>query len=125
MAHCLALDIGMQRTGVAYADTDSAIPLPQETVQHSSPEELADQVSPILQEKSIDTLVIGLPLLPSGEEGSQARVVREYSEKLVLEPTVSIVFIDERYTTPRDSESDPDSAAACQILQIYLDREML
>ena len=122
----LALDIGTRRTGVAFLDTDTGIPLPLDTIHHSSSEELLKRVDEIAKARSIDRLIIGLPLLLSGEEGSQSGYVRDVAAALGKHGW-QIAFVDERYTTDRkgkgsrgDSEKsieyDRDAAAACALL---------
>ena len=81
-------------------------------------------------------LVVGLPLLPGGTEGSQAELTRRSVEPL-REKGVEVHFVDERYTTQRSREVGPrkasknpppedlNAAAACQILEIFwsIDKE--
>ena len=113
--HLLALDIGTRRTGVAFADTDIGIPLSLDTITHSSFSELEDRVLSLLEEKKIDRIIIGLPLLPSGDEGAQVRIVRSFADR--LEKTgIPLSFLDERYTTPKNGSSDSETAAACSML---------
>ena len=130
MKRYLALDVGGRRTGVAYGDDDVRIALPLPTLTHDSMEELRKQVRVLVKERQIDQLVVGLPLLPGGSEGSQAVLVREVAAPLQSEG-IKVDFIDERHTTSRKSKGesrkdfrdaprgDPDSAAASQILEIY------
>ncbi len=126
--HFLALDIGTKRTGVAYCDEDVGIPFPLETIKASSRGAWLERVLALVTERKIDRVFVGLPRLPSGAEGSQAGIVREYTD-LLEERGISVVFVDERYTTPRKSkmakerdiperETDADAAAACEILRI-------
>lgn len=130
----LALDIGTRRTGMAFADSSIGIPHPLETIHHSSSEELIAAVQRVCEEKKIDQLVIGLPLLPSGDEGEQAQYVRTTSEQ--LKPLgLPMTFLDERYSSPRPlstasssedrqarKEVDPDASAASQLAQVFLDK---
>lgn len=119
----LALDIGMRRTGVAFLDDAVGIPLPLDTIHHQSTEELVDVVSTLVQARGIDQLVIGLPLLPSGEEGSQVELVRAVAAQFEAF-NVPIKFVDERYTTgkrtpPRragPTSEDDNAAAATHLL---------
>ncbi|MBU0766415.1 Holliday junction resolvase RuvX [Patescibacteria group bacterium] len=120
----LSLDIGKRHTGAAFVREEDGIPLALDTIHHKSIEELAQQVSVIINEKHIDHLVLGLPLLPSGEEGSQVAFVRAVSQKLE-ENDISMTFIDERYTTPKKCENDENTAAACALLAIYLRRKSI
>ena len=124
----IALDIGTRRTGIAYSD-DAKIPLALDTFHHTSEDELIAHVIHLVRERTIEKIVIGLPLLPSGEEGAQVEFVRGIGDKL-SSLDCSVEYIDERYSTPtfRDSvsrEVDPDSASACQILQVYCDRNTI
>ena len=125
----LALDIGTKRTGVAYGDDDVGIALALPTLTHNSMEELQEHVRALVKERRIDRLVVGLPLLPGGTEGSQATLVREAAAPLQSEG-ISVDFIDERHTTskkpkrrsrkhaPDIPRGDPDSVAASQILEM-------
>lgn len=121
MLHTLALDIGNRRTGVAYADSRTGVPVPLAPVHHRTPDELSAHILPLIRDRAIGDIVIGLPLLPSGKEGAQARTVRATVGLLSLPRSVAVHFLDERYTTPRHGGRDPDGAAACAILQTYMD----
>lgn len=118
----LGLDIGTRRTGVAIADSDVGVSLALETIGHRSEEELIDAVVTLAHERSVQELVLGLPLLPSGDEGAQVTVVRSTAARLE-EKGFIVHLLDERYSTPRPGEhGDPDSSSACQILQVFLER---
>jgi putative transcription antitermination factor YqgF len=119
----LALDIGTRHTGIAFGETEMGVPLALETIEHQTPEELADFVCGIARERKIDRVIVGLPLLPSGSEGSQSDFVRGVAE--ILERNgLSCSFLDERYTTPRHGESNGDAAAACNLLQTAFERDL-
>ena len=126
----LALDVGRKRTGVAYLDDAVGIPLPLDTIRHDSEEEFLSHVLQLVSQRTIDTVVIGLPRLPSGEEGSQAIFVREWGD-LLLDHGVDVRFVDERYTSlHRETKAtsrqemkgviDKDSLAACEILRSFV-----
>ncbi|MDO8468612.1 MAG: Holliday junction resolvase RuvX [Candidatus Peribacter sp.] len=115
MTRILAIDLGTKRTGVAYLDEDIQIPLPLETLHHDSVSSLVEQLALLIAERHIDRLIVGLPLLPSGEEGSQARLVRSVFEQMVSRGW-SVTLKDERYTTPRGKSADPDALAALNLL---------
>jgi len=117
----LGLDVGTRRTGAAFADSTDGILFSLETIQHSSAEELLASVLLIIKEKQIDEVVIGLPLLPSGEAGSQAEIVQNFKE-LLSEEGISCSLLDERYTTSKSREIDKDAASACEILTVWLNR---
>lgn len=118
----LALDIGTRRTGVAYLDSEVGIPLPLDTLIHTTDDMLNDAVLKIVRERKIDRVIVGLPLLPSGEEGAQAAVSRRVGER-IAQSGVAMEYRDERYTTPNSTADGPppssfdgDAAAACKLL---------
>lgn len=116
----LSLDIGNRRTGVAFADTDEGIPpISLETISHQSFDDLADQIESIVTENGIHELVLGLPLLPSGDEGAQAGIVRDAAQ-ILEEIGIPLSFVDERYSTAGSQGSDPDASAAIAILDVKL-----
>lgn len=118
----LALDIGEKKTGVAYADSDIGVPLTLPTIRHRSGKELNAALGPILVQRRVTAIIVGLPLLPSGKEGSQAKRVRVVVASLHLPEGTKVTYFDERYTTPRGAFADPDAEAACSLLLAYLDR---
>ena len=117
MARLLALDIGTKRTGVAYLDESVGVPLPLPTITHGNEQELVDAVRALAAQRGADRLIIGLPRLPGGEEGAQASLVRKTADQLQQATALPMVFVDERYTTPREpSDRDPNAEAAWNIL---------
>ena len=112
----LGLDLGTKRTGIAFADSDDDILFSLETISHENFEDLLDRIMVLIAEKSIDEVVLGLPLLPSGEEGSQAEIVRNFSAML-SKAQIPHCLVDERYTSQKLKDLDSDAAAACKILQ--------
>jgi len=116
MAHILALDIGTKRTGVAYLDESVGIPLPLESIAHGNDRELVQAVQALVTGRGVDRLIVGLPRLPGGEEGKQASLVRKTVGALERATGLTVTFIDERYSTPRTTERDPNAEAAWNIL---------
>lgn len=112
----MALDVGTRRTGVAFLDPRVGFVLPLDTLEHRTMEELRDAVIALAEQRPIDTLIVGLPLLPSGVEGSQAAIVREFVALLAGQPW-KVVLKDERYTTIKHSSFDGDAKAACSLLE--------
>jgi len=123
MAIILALDIGKRRTGVAFGDTVAGMMAAIDTVKHVTTEELVDRIRPIVSAKRATGMYVGLPRLPDGTEGEQARYVREVGTALREGLGIAVEFIDERYTTAKGPGGpDPDAQAACAILEVVLDR---
>lgn len=117
----LALDIGKKRTGVAFCDDSIGIPLALDTLIANDEADLVSQILQLCDEREIDALVIGLPLLLSGEEGAQSSFVRLIGSRLE-EAEVPVEYLDERYTSQKGGESDDDARAACGLLQLFLER---
>lgn len=120
----LALDLGRRRTGVAFADSSVGVPLALDTIQTGSEKDLVDQILQLCDEREIDLVVLGLPLLPSGDEGSQSAFAHLIGERLI-DAGVEVGYLDERYTTqarPKKDDVDGDASAACEILLMFLQR---
>lgn len=117
MTRVLAFDIGTRRTGVAFGDTSDGVVVSLDTILHHSPDELVEAVAVIVKEKSITHIVVGLPRLPSGEEGEQAAFSRSVGDAFVARGW-PVTYIDERFTTSKDESVDGDAKAAIELLQL-------
>ena len=111
----LALDVGTRRTGIAFLDDAVGVPVALDTFRHDRFDALVRHVERLVRERSIHRVVVGLPLLLSGREGRQARIVRSVAAMLE-KPGLDIVLEDERYTTPAENGIDRDAAAAVALL---------
>ncbi len=121
---------------MATADTRTGVPLPLTTLIHQTPDELAVQVKKLCDDREIDQLIIGLPLLLTGKEGKQAALVRAVAGRLQEGTGLPIVFQDERYTSrsavkagarkpargrgKRSPAPEEDAIAALHLLSAYL-----
>jgi putative Holliday junction resolvase len=134
----IGVDVGSARVGVAASDPAGTFALPVATL----PRDLAhgsdlDQLVTLATERQAVAIVVGLPLLLSGEEGAAAQISRSYAAELAkrVRP-VPVRLVDERLTTVdahrrlRDSgvpgrgqRAVVDQAAATLILQVALDAE--
>ncbi|MEC7838348.1 MAG: Holliday junction resolvase RuvX [Chloroflexota bacterium] len=129
----LGLDIGEKRTGVAISNNVSSICTPLEYINSNN--NFLEQISKIISEKNIDTIIIGLPKLLSGKEGKRAKISRKISKEIQSEyNSVKVILWDERLTTKQAEkyllETNPnkrkikdkiDSASAVLILENYLE----
>jgi putative holliday junction resolvase len=123
----LALDVGRKHTGVAYGDSDIGISLPQDTIEHESDKELAAEVNALVIERDIETLILGMPLMPSGEEGEEVEHVRHVADLIEeLCPDCTQEFVDERHTDKSflgARSEDKHAQAACALLSLILDKK--
>lgn len=95
----LALDYGSRRIGLAVSDPlgITAQPLPAVTREGDARD--IEKIAAVAREREIDGVIIGLPLLPDGNEGEQARRVRRFAEKLAVRLALPVRTWDERMTT--------------------------
>lgn len=117
----LALDVGTRRTGIAYYDDELRIVLPLDTISHFSFDELFAEVERIVRDRGVGHIFVGHPLLPSGIEGSQVALVRQFLGFLER-AGLSHSLIDERYSTPRSSIADGNAIAACSLLEMGISK---
>ncbi len=132
----IALDVGERRIGVALSDPTATLATPLTTIERSSEdvESTLDEIIRLVRDNEASEIVVGIPVLLSGREGSQARATRDFVKQLARRTSVPIRRMDERLSSVqaermlRDSGVRPsrdkgkiDAAAAAIILQSYLD----
>ena len=131
----LGLDVGERRIGVAVSEGRIAVPLM--IVEHRSRAEDLERVATIAREQEAGLVVVGLPLLMSGDEGEQARRTRRFGDALARRVAVPVTYQDERFTTVQATEAVTamptrkrrrmrvDDHAAAVILQAYIDEQAM
>jgi len=125
----LALDVGDERIGVAISDGSGLLARPLEMIHRLSGASSFLRIVEIVNQEKIETIIVGLPLLPNGSEGEQVRSTQAYVSGLETYVSVPIVYWDEGYSTERASgisdenrsKQSLDAIAAAVILQDYLD----
>lgn len=130
----LGLDVGESRIGVAVSDPTGTITTPLTAIRRVNIEADLRAVTTLAEEHSAEAIVVGLPISLDGRMGPQARLVQEFIRSLSSQSPVPVHAQDERFSTVeaerllRDAGRAPsrdkglrDSAAACVILQAYLD----
>jgi putative pre-16S rRNA nuclease len=120
----LALDHGTARIGCAISDPSGTLARPLPVIE--PPE--ARSVAEVAAEHGVELVVVGLPLLLSGEEGSQAALARTFCAELAAIVDVPVETYDERLTTRMAETSKragaaaaADSLAAAHLLEAYLE----
>lgn len=137
----VGIDYGMVRIGIAISDETHLIALPKKTLLAEKKSELTAkkilvEIDHYMKEYNctIDTIVIGFPLMMSGKKGSLADDVSHLISLLNEKSTIPIVTWDERLTsvqaerslresgmTRKSRTKHVDAVAAVIILQNYLD----
>lgn len=128
----LGLDVGTVRIGMALADSDVKIAIPN-GVAHVDGTEIQVIAEQVIS-NDITTIVVGYPRNQSGEPTSQTEFVESFVKQL-SDIDATIVFQDESLTsviaeqrlTARGvpySKADIDSEAAVIILQDYVEQRL-
>ena len=130
----LAVDLGDARIGVAVSDPDRRVAVPVGTIRTGPPQDIK-AVAALVREHAASTVVVGHPVLLSGEPGTRARHAEAFAAALrSLMPETEVVLHDERLSTVqaegalrdagvrgRRRRAAVDQTAATVILQSYLD----
>ena len=97
MARILSIDYGKKRTGIAVTDPLQIIANGLVTIA------TADLVTFLLQyivKETVEEIVIGRPTQPNGAPSENLQRVEQFVKRWKkLQPTIPIVYYDERYTS--------------------------
>ena len=100
----LGVDLGLQRTGLAISDE---LGLTTRGLPNLTPRSRAEDVAHLrglVVAEGVVVVVIGLPLLPSGDESPMSKRARGFAAALAecvkdVVPAVDVVLLDERNTS--------------------------
>jgi putative Holliday junction resolvase len=135
MARLMGLDVGEKTIGVAMSDELQIIVSPYETIRRTASIK-ADlrEVQRLVEEFEVAKVIIGNPVMLSGEEAIQVKKVREFAERLARRLKVPVELWDERLTTVQagrilkeagktreERKKLIDSVAASIILKSYME----
>ncbi|MBL6990961.1 MAG: Holliday junction resolvase RuvX [Bacteriovoracaceae bacterium] len=99
----LAIDYGTKVTGLAtFRPGRDPYPLPFGKVIYEGDEQLIQKLAQLVDDESIDLVILGLPLLLDGKESDMTTRVREFGEallKVLMGKNVALYFQDETLTT--------------------------
>jgi len=129
----LGVDTGEARVGLALSDDLGMLAHPLETIQTAKTNPLK-RIAELVAERSIITVVVGVPRNMDGSSGPAAEKAKAFIEKLRLAVTCRVVPWDERLTTvsaqralreaghkAKNQRAIIDQAAAQILLQSWLD----
>lgn len=125
----LALDVGDRRVGVALADSQIKIAVPYGYLERS--DKIIQQITELMLDHDINTLVVGYPRNQSGEATKQTESVEQFAKKLAeVEIDADLVFQDESLSSVEaerrlgrvKDKGEIDAEAASIILQDYLEQ---
>jgi putative Holliday junction resolvase len=130
----MAIDLGDKRIGIALSDPSRSLAAGFSVIKRTSRQSDFEKIAHIAEENDVVQIIVGLPTLPSGEEGSRAAWARDYASALSSALGIQVELWDESLTTV-DAEANlrsrgygpirrrdrVDSVAAAFILQSYLE----
>lgn len=130
----LGLDVGSKTIGLAGSDELGYTAQPITTVRRTNLKADLAEVRAVIVERGITHLIVGLPLNMNGTEGPSAVEARKVGDALGADPTLTVIYWDERLTTSAAQRSlletntsrkkrkeVIDQVAAALILQGWMD----
>ena len=132
----LSIDYGERRIGLAKSDPSGTIASALITIEVSSMAEAVKKIAEKIGEIEPDGIVIGYPLLMSGDKSEKCLVIDKFAEKLAEIYDRPIHKVDERWSSTEavdiihahgkktgQDKGRIDRLAAVIILQRFLDGE--
>jgi putative holliday junction resolvase len=129
----LGIDYGRVRVGLALSDEEGilASPLPALARSHRD----VDDIARLAREREVGCIVVGLPLLMNGTNGTMAEEARAFAARIEDRTHLPVDLLDERWTSSeaeramlegnlsRERRKElRDGLSAVLILQAYLAR---
>ena len=131
----LGLDLGTRSLGLALSDKLGLVASFYENIRYENEDELIKKISNIINENSVEKVVLGLPKNMNNTLGDRATDTIRFKEKLENEVQKEVILEDERLTTKvaegilidadlsrKKRKKYVDGLSAVVILQSYLDK---
>ena len=99
MPRILAVDWGERRIGLAISDPEGIIATGIDTIQVKDPDGAVHRVAEIVRQREAERVVVGLPLLMSGERGDAAESAQRFADALAARTGLPVDTYDERLTS--------------------------
>ena len=129
----MALDPGSRRIGVAISDELGLLARPVSVIERTGGPRDLERLATMVADLAPGEIVVGLPLLPSGDRGPQALQSERFAARIEQAFGLPVRLWNERYSTlealrrradrprKRRRTAAVDAEAAAVILQDYLD----
>ena len=98
-SRALALDLGTVRIGLALSDPSRRVALPAGKMDRRAVRETLAPLLTLIRENGVDAVVVGYPLLMSGEIGVRAKDAETFAARLRDLVACPVVLWDERLTS--------------------------
>ena len=95
----LAVDWGERRIGLAVSDPSGTIASPLETLVVRGEADAIERVAAVAVAEEAESIVVGLPLLLSGERGEAALAAEAFAARLAERTALPVETYDERLTS--------------------------
>jgi putative Holliday junction resolvase len=135
MPRVLAVDWGERRVGLAVSDPTGLLATGLPTLTVRGRDEAVREVTRVVREQEAERIVVGLPLLLSGQRGEAADRAEAFAEALRKSAGLPVETFDERLTTALSARrlhetgvrgararARLDQGAAVALLETYLER---
>ncbi|MGD1896731.1 MAG: Holliday junction resolvase RuvX [Phormidesmis sp.] len=99
MVSALGLDLGAKRIGVAGCDRTGLIATGLMTIHKTNFESVLRPLRQLIEERSVEVLVVGLPYTMDGQIGFQAKKIQKMAGRLSKALSLPVEFVDERLTS--------------------------
>ena len=132
--HCLGIDYGTKRVGLAHGD-DLGVATPLPALIEAEEAGRWTRLGELIRQRRITDLVLGYPYNMDGSAGFKAKEVDAFADRLKKQFGLPVHLVDETLTSYTAEETVPkkarrgvrdsgliDSRAACLILQDFLDQ---
>ena len=134
--HCLGIDYGTKRVGLAHGD-EIGVATPLAALVDADEAVRWQKLGEVIRQRRITDLVLGYPYNMDGSVGFKAKEVDAFAAKLKAAFGLPVHLVDETLTSSEAESSIAkkdrrgvrdsgliDSRAACLILQDYLDQKL-
>jgi len=133
----LGLDYGESRIGISLSDPLKIIATPYKVLKNRGIKKIIKDLNKIINDKSIEAIVVGLPIGFDGEDTIQTKKVRKFRSE-ISKLNIRIYFEDERLSSVTAIKSMImekiktgynkniiDKRSAAIILQQFLDKKKI
>lgn len=117
----LGLDLGDARIGVAISDDGRRLAVPIGTVRTGAPADLKS-IAELVREHSVALVILGYPVLLSGEAGERAHHAERFAEALRAILPVPVLLQDERLSTVEAERTLRETGAKGRVRRRHIDR---